>query len=138
MVYKKLIVNTDGGARGNPGPAGIGIIIVDEEGKKQEEYGEYIGRATNNHAEYMAVIKALEILESYTFEELELRLDSELVVKQLNGEYKVKNENLMILFVNVWNKLQSIKKISIKHVPRKDNKQADALVNKALDLVVKN
>lgn len=129
----KLIIYTDGGARGNPGPAAIGAVIG---GKK---YGEYIGETTNNVAEYQAVIfafkKAKALLGSKKAGETEvlLNMDSELLTKQFNAEYKVKDPDLQSLFVEVWNLKQDFKSVEFRHVPREQNKEADRLVNEALD-----
>lgn len=132
--YKKLIIFTDGGARGNPGPAGIGVAIFDESGKNLlATHKKYIGETTNNVAEYSAVILALEEAKKMETEEIDFFLDSELVVKQLNGEYKVKNEDLGKLFVKIYNLRQQFKKITFHHVMREKNKLADRLVNEAID-----
>jgi len=133
MRYEKLIIHTDGGARNNPGPAGIGAVIYDEKKNIVKEISEYIGEATNNQAEYKAVIRALEEAKKLGADELEFYLDSELVVRQLNREYKVKNKELAPLFMKVYNLSQGFKKISFQHVIRERNKEADALVNKAID-----
>lgn len=125
---KKLTIYTDGGARGNPGPAGIGVHI-EEEG----DFKEYIGEATNNQAEYKAVVLALEKAKEVGGEELEFFLDSELVVKQLNQEYKIKDKELAKLFVKIWNLRQNFKKITFTHIRREKNKIADALANQAMD-----
>ncbi len=127
----KAILHTDGGARGNPGPAGIGAV-VEVEGKKHE-FKKYIGEATNNQAEYEAIILGLEKAIELNVEEAECLLDSELVVKQLNQEYKVKNKDLAVLFVKVWNLKLKFKKISFRHIYREENKDADRLVNEAID-----
>ncbi len=134
--HQKLIINTDGGARGNPGPAAIGAVV------DGHEYGEYIGKTTNNVAEYKAVIFALKkakaLLGGKKAEaaEVEIRADSELLVKQLTGQYKIKEESLKPLFIDVWNLKQDFKSITFKHVPREENKKADALVNRALDTLI--
>ena len=137
MVYKKFTIYTDGGARGNPGPAGIGAVIKNESGEVVAEISEYIGEATNNQAEYKAVIAAIEKARNLGAEEVEFFLDSELVVKQLNREYRVKNEDLAPLFVRVYNASLGFKKITFKHVPREKNKEADRLVNEAIDEATK-
>ncbi|MDD3480760.1 MAG: ribonuclease HI family protein [Patescibacteria group bacterium] len=131
---KKLIINTDGGARGNPGPAGIGVVFSDEKGEKIATFREYIGEATNNIAEYKALILALEKAKDFEAEEIECRLDSELVVKQLRGEYKVKDEKLKELYARV-QELAFFKPIKYVHVRREKNEEADALVNEAIDEV---
>lgn len=132
-MYKKLKIYSDGGARGNPGPAGIGAVIKNEEGENVEEISEYIGETTNNQAEYRALLKALETAKVLGAEELDCYLDSELVVKQLNREYKVKNKELAPLFVKIYNLSQGFKKVSFAHVRREMNKEADALANLAMD-----
>ena len=129
----KLIIHTDGGARGNPGPAAIGAILATEDGEIVAEISRVIGRATNNQAEYQAVVAALDKASALKAQELHFYLDSELVVKQLNREYKVKNKELIPLFVSVYNKTLQFKKVKFTHIPREQNKAADALVNQALD-----
>ncbi|MFH0780215.1 MAG: ribonuclease HI family protein [Parcubacteria group bacterium] len=129
----KLKIFTDGGARGNPGPAGIGVVIYDTAGKIIFKQGKCIGKATNNAAEYEAVILALAKAKELGATELDMNLDSELVVEQLKGHYKVKNPDLAKLFLKVWNLTQRFKKINYKHVYREQNKLADELVNNALD-----
>ncbi|KKU93941.1 MAG: Ribonuclease H [Candidatus Jorgensenbacteria bacterium GW2011_GWA1_48_13] len=132
---KKLIIYTDGGARGNPGPAAIGVIV----GNKN--YGEAIGNTTNNVAEYKAVIFALKKAKALLGgdkakeTELEIRSDSELLVSQVKGEYKIKDEELQPLFVDVWNKMQNFKKVNFVLIPREKNREADTLVNRALDIL---
>ncbi len=128
----KIIINTDGGARGNPGPAGIGAVFSDEKGVTIAEFEAYIGTATNNVAEYKALILALENLNNFSYQEVECRLDSELVVKQLNGEYKVKDSTLKRLHGQVL-ELSVFKSIRFVHVRREQNILADKLVNKAID-----
>lgn len=133
----KIIIHTDGGARGNPGPAGIGVVISQGD-KILKECGKTIGEATNNVAEYSAVVWALEILhkefgdKSKTVEVL-IKADSELIVKQLKGEYKVKDLNLQKLFIKVYNLRQKFGKVDFTHIRREQNKRADELVNEALD-----
>lgn len=132
-MKNKLIIYTDGGARGNPGPAAIGVVIA---GKG---YSEAIGNTTNNVAEYKAVIFGLKKTKSLLGgkkaeeTEVEVRADSELIVSQLNGKYKIKEENLKPLFIDVWNLRQDFKSVSFVHVPREKNKEADKMVNRALD-----
>lgn len=136
---KKLIVFADGGARGNPGPAAIGVAIKDVSGRTIKDYGEAIGKATNNEAEYRAVIFALQkikaLLGKKKIGELsaEINMDSELVVRQLNGEYKIEEERLFPLFVKVWNLKMDFGEVKFRHVPREKNREADRLVNEALD-----
>lgn len=133
MKYNKLIIYTDGGARGNPGPAGIGVIIKDEKGKIVDTVSKYIGETTNNQAEYRAVIAALEKLNNYEVGELNFFLDSELVVRQLNREYKVKNQDLAPLFVKIYNTIMKYSKVTFIHIRREFNKEADKLANEAMD-----
>jgi ribonuclease HI len=129
---QKLIINTDGGSRGNPGPAAVGVVFYDEGGQILARYKEYIGEATNNIAEYKALILALKKAKDFECEEIECRLDSELVVRQLHGVYKVKDEKMRVLYAQV-QELIFFKPIKFVHVRRELNKEADALVNAALD-----
>lgn len=137
---EKVIVYTDGGSRGNPGPSGIGVVISNSARQVIKEYGEFLGpRFTNNEAEYLAVISAMKKIKSLFGKgkikslDIEFHADSELMVKQLNGEYKVINENIQPLFLLVWNAKLDFGKVSFKHIPREQNKQADKWVNQALD-----
>lgn len=130
---KKYIIYSDGGARGNPGPAAIGAVIKDEKNKIVEEISKIIGETTNNQAEYQAILAGLEAAKKLGAEVVECFLDSELVVKQLRHEYKVKNKELAPLFVKVHNLSLQFKKISFIHIRREQNKEADKLVNEALD-----
>ena len=129
----KLTIYTDGGARGNPGPAGIGVVILNSAGKVVKEIGEYIGVTTNNQAEYQALIRGLEIAKKLGTSEIAVVMDSELVVKQIKQEYRVRDKDLQPLFVKAWNLLHGFKKYSIRHVLRGKNKRADALVSQAID-----
>jgi ribonuclease HI len=133
MKFDKLIIYTDGGSRGNPGPSGIGAVIYDENKNILAEISEYIGEGTNNQAEYRAVIAALDKCQKLSGENLEFYLDSELVVEQLNRRYKVKDKELANLFLQIHNKSILFKKKTYQHIPREMNKEADKLVNKALD-----
>jgi len=133
MKHEKLTIFTDGGARGNPGPAGIGAVILGEKGKAVAKISKYIGETTNNQAEYKALIAALTKAKDLGACELEVFLDSELVVKQLNREYRVKDKDLAPLFVQAYNISLGFKKIVFKHVSREKNMLADKLVNLALD-----
>lgn len=128
-----LVIHTDGGARGNPGPAAIGIVISDQNGKTIKEFGTYIGETTNNEAEYRALIAGLEEAVEKKAAKAECYLDSELVVKQLNGQYRVKNERMQILHSEVKELMQKIPEITFTHVKREKNKDADRLVNQVLD-----
>ena len=133
-MNKKVIIYTDGGARGNPGPAGIGVVIFDE---KEEnilgKYKKYIGETTNNQAEYQAVVLGLQKAKELKTQEVEVRLDSELVCKQLKGEYKLKNPEFHASFIKIWNLRQNFKKINFVHIRRELNKLADKLANEAMD-----
>ncbi len=129
----KFTIFTDGGARGNPGHAAIGGILIEQATKKKIPFSQYIGKTTNNQAEYKALIHALTLAHSKGATEVECFLDSELIVKQLNREYRVKDPGLGQLFLAVWNLCAGFKRISFRHIPREKNKVADALVNKALD-----
>ncbi len=129
----KLIVNVDGGARGNPGPAGVGVVVQDAEGGVLEERGERIGVATNNVAEYRALLLGIERAAELGASELELVGDSELVVRQVKGEYKVKDATLRELHADVQRALRPFESWSIRHVRRAHNAEADRLVNAALD-----
>jgi ribonuclease HI len=131
--YEKLIIYTDGGARGNPGPAGIGAVIYDEVKNKLAEISEYIGEATNNQAEYQAVYQGIRKAREFKPDELVFYLDSELVVKQLSGEYKVKNKDLAPWFVKIYNETLGFKKVKFNHIFREKNKEADKLANLAMD-----
>lgn len=131
-TYNKLAVFTDGGARGNPGPAGIGIVIKDGE-KIVRSHSKFIGNATNNEAEYQALILALQKVKEFKPRSVRCFLDSELVVKQLNHEYKIKEEKMAALFIKVWNLTLDFEKVEFMHIGREKNKEADKLVNEALD-----
>ncbi|MCX6743652.1 MAG: ribonuclease HI family protein [Candidatus Parcubacteria bacterium] len=124
---------TDGGARGNPGPAGIGIIIKDEKDKILKKHAEYIGVATNNQAEYKALIKGLELVKEFKPAEVLCYLDSELLVKQMKQEYRVRDKDLQPLFIKVWNLAVNLGKVKYHHIPRTLNKDADKLLNLELD-----
>jgi ribonuclease HI len=127
-------IYSDGGARGNPGPAAIGVVIS-QDNKIVATISRCIGETTNNQAEYQAIIAGLEKAIELKAETVECFLDSELVVKQLRHEYKVKNKELATLFVKAYNLSLQIKKVRFNHVPREENKAADKLVNEALDSV---
>jgi len=134
-MMKKLIIYTDGACLGNPGPAGIGIVICNESGKKIKEDKEFIGDATNNIAEYRALIKALELASDFSVTRVECFSDSELMVRQLNGAYRVKDEKLGELFLQVKEKERLFEEVTYSHVPRENNliKRADSLANLGID-----
>lgn len=134
MKSKRIYLYTDGGARGNPGPAGIGIIILDGAKKKIKESFRYIGETTNNIAEYSALIHGLEESLALDADEIVISLDSELIVRQLNGEYKVKDAGLRELFDKAIGMLKRFGSFEIRHIDRAKNKEADKLVNKAINL----
>ena len=129
----KLIVNVDGGARGNPGPAAIGIVVRDGEENVLQDLGETIGEATNNVAEYKALVRGIQMARDMGGDELEIRGDSELVVKQMLGQYKVKHPDMKPLYAEAREALSGLSDWSITHVRREQNSEADALVNQALD-----
>lgn len=127
-------IYTDGGSRGNPGPAGIGLVIYDGlTGEVVYELGDYLGTATNNVAEYTALVRALEIAKDLGAAKVEVFADSELMIKQLNGQYKVKNEGLLPLYQKVRLQAGKIASCTYTHVPRAKNKRADQLANLAMD-----
>lgn len=133
---KKLTLYTDGASRGNPGDAGIGIVIIDEEGNVVKEISDYIGQTTNNIAEYKALIAGLKEALEMECEEVNVFTDSELMVKQIQGEYQVKNEGLKPLYKEVFELIKEFKKFSICHVRREMNKRADELANEGIDLAI--
>lgn len=135
---EKIIIYTDGGARGNPGPAGIGAVIADAKGKTLKEISEYIGKATNNFAEYEALVRAFEEAHKLFGEKLknmhvEVRMDSELIVRQMQGVYKVKEPALKEQFARVGQLIGTLQNISFVHIVREKNAHADELVNAAID-----
>lgn len=132
---QKIILYTDGGSRGNPGPAALGVYIQTLE----KHYGEFLGMKTNNEAEYAAISFALKKVRALLGKqvakqtEVECRMDSELACRQLNHEYKIENEKLQPLFLEIWNLSLDFSGVHFVHVPREQNKEADAAVNRALD-----
>jgi ribonuclease HI len=142
---RKIIIYTDGGSRGNPGSAAIGIVFCNEKGQPFKKYSEYLGEnLTNNEAEYQAVIFALQKFKALFGKQLvkntdiEIRSDSELLVKQLAGEYKVLEPKIQSLFLTIWNLRVDFKKVRLTLIRREKNKEADELVNEALDNRDKN
>ncbi|MFH1784278.1 MAG: ribonuclease HI family protein [bacterium] len=130
-----LVAYTDGASRGNPGEAGIGIVLYDDSGNILEEINEYIGKATNNIAEYRALIKALEVSSSkFCASSLSVFADSQLIVKQVLGEYKVKEASLKGLFTQARDLIRKFDKFEITHIEREKNKHADKLANAAINL----
>src|SRR3989339_774212 len=139
-MKKKLVLHTDGGARGNPGPAGAGAVVYDETGKTVKETSKYLGLKTNNFAEYAAVVLGLEMIAKHFGKaqcknlEVLVRMDSELICKQLNNEYQIKEETLFPLYIQVHNLLVStFPSVTFEHVRREDNAHADRLANEAMD-----
>jgi len=130
---QKVVVNVDGGARGNPGPAAVAAVVRDAGGQVLLEKGERIGRATNNVAEYRALLLGIEMAVALGASDLELIGDSELIVRQVEGRYKVKDAALRDLHAEVKRALGAFERWSIRHVRREQNAEADRLVNEALD-----
>jgi len=133
--YKTLKIFCDGGSRGNPGPAASGTVFTDQDDQVVGEFHQYLGITTNNVAEYTAVILAINELKNYTVDEIRFFLDSELVVRQLSGRYKVKNETLKPLHAQIQAWVAQTPNVSFTHVLRAKNKLADAQVNICLDQV---
>ena len=134
MKSKKITLYTDGGSRGNPGPSGIGVIVLDSKKKKIKEVSRYIGLATNNIAEYSALVCGLEEASALGASDVVVFMDSELLAKQLSGEYRVKDGNIRPLFEKALGVLKNFNSFEIKHIDREKNKEADKLVNKAINL----
>ncbi|OGQ23445.1 MAG: hypothetical protein A3I05_07895 [Deltaproteobacteria bacterium RIFCSPLOWO2_02_FULL_44_10] len=129
----KIVVYTDGAARGNPGPAGAGGLLLDPEGAVLGEVSAYLGEMTNNQAEYRALLLTLHRAHELGATEIHIFADSELMVKQLNGVYRVKNADLKPLFQETVQQLQKFKQYTIQHLFREKNKRADQLANRAID-----
>lgn len=136
---KKITIFTDGGSRGNPGPSAVSAIFINEKGQIIRKCSEFLGNATNNEAEYQGVIFALNKFKALFGKELaknaeiELKSDSELIVKQLTGVYKVLDPDIQSLFLKAWNLKLDFKKVKFKLIPREKNQEADKLVNEILD-----
>jgi ribonuclease HI len=136
---EKIIIYTDGGSRGNPGPAALGVVIKDTKGQTIKSYGEALGKTTNNEAEYEAVVFALKKMKALMGKKktknliVEVFMDSELIVNQLNGKYKIEEDRLIIPFIKIWNLKMDFNFVSFHHVPREQNREADRMVNEALD-----
>jgi len=133
------VVYTDGGSRGNPGPAAIGVVIQNEAGETLKKYSQFIEDATNNEAEYQAIIFALKKIKALFGKEktkqmeIEIRMDSKLIVSQLNHQYKILEKNLQPLFLQIWNLMLDFGSIKFVAIAREQNQEADRLVNQALD-----
>jgi len=136
---EKVTIYIDGGARGNPGPAALGVLFLGERGQVLKEYSQYLGEKTNNEAEYLALIfafkkaKALFGKEKIESLPIDLRSDSELLIKQMKGEYKIKTPSIQNLFLEAWNLKIEFKNLKFILVPRQQNEEADRLVNRVLD-----
>ncbi len=128
-----LVLYTDGASRGNPGPAGAGALIIDEQGATLVERAVYLGEATNNQAEYQALLIGLEEAVRLAPSRLTVRMDSELIVKQLNGQYRVRNRDLLPFYTRAQKLLERLAEFSIVHIPREQNGRADHLANQAID-----
>ena len=128
-----LRLRTDGASRGNPGPAGAGVVIEDESGMKLKTFHRWLGHMTNNEAEYNALIDGLKAVEQWKPDKLEICLDSKLVVEQLNGGYKVKDARMQVLSAQAKELLKTFPDVVVKHVEREQNKRADYLANQAID-----
>ena len=129
----KVIIFTDGGSRGNPGPSALGVYITDGAGKVLKEHKRYLGTQTNNHAEYQAIIDGLVEAKKLGATEVAMKMDSELAVKQLNRVYRVKNPGIAVQYLEVSRLVAGFSKVTFTHVRREYNKEADRLVNEALD-----
>ena len=129
----ELVLYTDGASRGNPGPAGAGALITDRDGTTVAEKAVYLGEATNNQAEYQALLIGLEEAVKLAPARLTVRMDSELIVKQLNGEYRVRNRDLQPLHGRARELMQRFGEVCVVHVPREENTHADRLANQAID-----
>jgi ribonuclease HI len=130
---KCLVANIDGGARGNPGPAGYGVVIEDESGKRIDSLYGYLGAQTNNFAEYSGLLAALEYALKHGYRCIKVRSDSELLVKQIKGEYKVRSEALVDIYREAKELIRKFNTFQIRHVFREQNREADRLANKAMD-----
>src|SRR3990167_1401230 len=129
----KLFIHTDGGSRGNPGPSASGAVLKDAHGNVLAEISKYLGMTTNNQAEYTAIVLGLEKARELGAKDIRVFMDSELAVRQLAGIYRVKNPELAKRFLEVKNLIHAFDRVEFSHVPREKNKEADALVNRALD-----
>jgi ribonuclease HI len=128
-----LVAHVDGGARGNPGPAGYGVVIEDQAGRRITTLNKYLGHRTNNYAEYMGLLAALEYARENGFRALEAISDSELLVRQIDGEYKVRSPILLDLYTHAKSLIRELDWFRIRHVRREKNREADRLANQAMD-----
>lgn len=130
----KCVIHIDGGARGNPGPAGAGVVVEDGDGNILHEGGYFLGKATNNHAEYRGLIRALEVAGEHSATAVVVHSDSELLVRQVNGQYRVKADHLKPLFKQAFDLLKQFRQWRVEHIRREQNARADQLANMAMDL----
>ncbi|HLW00405.1 MAG TPA: ribonuclease HI family protein [Ktedonobacterales bacterium] len=130
---QRLILRTDGGSRGNPGPAGAGVVIESATGKLLAQGRKFLGKITNNQAEYQALILGLQAVKRYQPAAVQVLMDSELVVHQMNGRYQVKDAGLLLLYQEAKQLAATLTAVSFAHVPRSQNHLADALANEAMD-----
>jgi len=131
--FDELHVYVDGAARGNPGPASIGVVVLTRDGKKVASFGEAIGEATNNYAEYTALVHALRLISVFEVERLRVYTDSELMASQVNGDYRVREKSLRPLYAQVMSMLRRYREYEVAHIPREKNSEADLLANRALN-----
>ncbi len=132
-MTRRLRVAFDGGSRGNPGPAAWGVVILDDEGRCVEGFAARIGRATNNVAEYRGLLEALQLAIDRKAEDVTVYSDSQLIVRQVNGEYKVRHPDMIPLYREARKRIAALDRFRLEHVRRADNKDADRMVNLALD-----
>ena len=130
---KRVRVYSDGAARGNPGPAGAGAVVTDTDGKIIERVGKFLGRQTNNHAEYMGLIVGLQAALAMGADEVDVFADSQLMIRQLQGRYQMKSASLRPLFLEAKRQLEQFRKVRLAHVPREENGDADEMSNRAID-----
>lgn len=133
-----IVVNVDGASKGNPGESGIGVAIFDKDSNLINEACDYLGVATNNIAEYKALILGIKLSTKYNAKRVLFKADSELMVKQIKGEYRVKNAQLKLLFTEAQSLLKKLPNWKIMHVPREENKEADLLANKGVEMSIKS
>jgi len=133
MPDNKIKIFTDGGSRGNPGPAAVGVVFQDQHKQIIHEFSEYIGHTTNGQAEYQAIILGLKKAKSLKYRKADVFMDSQFIVEQLNGRYKIKEEGIIPLFIKAWNLRLDFDEIKIHYIPREKNQEADKLVNLVLN-----
>lgn len=133
MSKDNLVIFCDGGSRGNPGKAGLGSIIYDDKKNVLKEISKFLGIATNNQAEYKAVLEGIKEAKRLKAKRIKFFLDSELIVKQMSGEYRVKNKDLAVIYLDIRQRMLEFESVDFTHVPREQNKEADRLANLAMD-----